>query len=206
MKLYYSPGSCSLATHIVLREANISFELAKVDLWKHQLETGEDYYSVNPKGTVPALVLPAGDVLTEGAAVLQYLADHHVPSLVPENGTMARARLQETLNYLSSEYHKAWTPLFYLAAGADPTDAQRPVIAKQTYLNSLLEDGRAFIAGDHFSVADTYLFAVTRWSINFGISLDALPELKALMARIEARPAVKAALQAEGLPELFAVV
>ncbi|ELY5218282.1 TPA: glutathione transferase GstA [Yersinia enterocolitica] len=203
MKLYYSPGSCSLATHIVLHEANIPFELKKVDLWKHQVESGEDYYTVNPKGTVPALVFADGEVLTEGAAVLQYLGDHHAPSLVPLNGTMARARLQETLNYLSSEYHKSWTPLFYLAADADPSDAQRPVIAKQTYLNSLLVDGRTYIAGDHFTVADAYLFAVTRWSSNFGISLDALPALKNLMARIEARPSVKAALQAEGLPELF---
>ncbi|MFZ6765712.1 glutathione transferase GstA [Undibacterium sp. Di26W] len=205
MKLYYSPGSCSLATHIVLREANIPYELAKVDLWQHKTESGEDYYKINPKGSVPALALDDGMILTEGVAVLQYLGDHHAPSLLPANGTLKRTRLQEILNYLSSEYHKSWTPLFYLAADADRTDAQRPVIAKQTYLNSLLADGRAYILGDSFTVADTYIFAVTRWSANFGISLDALPALKAYMARVEARPTVKAALQAEGLPELCAV-
>lgn len=204
MKLYYSPGSCSLATHIVLREANLSYELEKVDLWQHETESGEDYYKTNPKGTVPALVFDDGVLLTEGVAVLQYLGDHHVPSLVPANGTLERARLQEILNYLSSEYHKSFNPLFYLAAGADPTEARRPVIAKLTYLNGLLGDGRAFILGDSFTVADTYLFAVTRWPANFGISLDAFPALKALMARIEARPTVKAALKAEGLPEQFA--
>lgn len=203
MKLYYSPGSCSLATHIVLREADAPYELVKVDLRQHKVESGEDYYRINPKGSVPALQFDDGAILTEGVAILQYLGDHHAPSLLPANGTLERARLQEILNYLSAEYHKSWTPLFYLAAGADPTDAQRPVITKQTYLNSLLADGRAYILGDSFTVADAYLFVVTRWSANFGIALDALPALKSFMARVEARPAVKATLQAEGLPEQY---
>jgi len=203
MKLYYSPGSCSLATHIILREAGVVHERMKVDLWKHQTENGDDYRVINPKGTVPALQISEGEFLTEGAAVLQYLGDHYAPSLVPANGTLQRARLQEILNYLASEYHKSWTPLFYLAADADKTDAQRPVIAKQTYLNSLLAQGGDYLLGDKFTVADTYLFAVTRWSGNFGITLDALPALAAFQARIEARPSVKAALQAEGLPELY---
>lgn len=198
MKLYYSPGACSLATHIVLHEANLPHELVKVDLRKHKLPSGEDFYQINPKGAVPTLELDDGNVLTEGVAILQYLGDHHAASLVPANGTLERTRLQETLNYLSSEYHKSWTPLFYLAAGADPTDAQRPVIARQTYLNGLLADGRAYIMGDQYTVADAYLYTVTRWSANFGISLDALPALKAYMARVEARAAVKAALAAEG--------
>ncbi|OUM05114.1 glutathione transferase GstA [Pseudomonas syringae] len=203
MKFYYTPGSCSLAAHVVLHEAGVAHELVKVDLRQHKIESGEDYYAINPKGAVPALALGDGAVLTEGVAVLQYLGDHFVPALVPANGTLARARLHEILNYLSAEYHKAWTPLFYLAKGADATDAQRPVIAKLTYLNGLLADGRDYLLGNDFSVADTYLFAVTRWSVNFGISLDEQPALKAFMARVEARPSVKAVLKAEGLPELF---
>ncbi|KTB76869.1 MULTISPECIES: glutathione transferase GstA [Pseudomonas] len=203
MKFYYSPGSCSLAAHIVLHEAGVAHELVKVNLRQHTLESGDDYYAINPKGAVPALGLDGGAVLTEGAAVLQYLGDHFVPALVPANGTLERARLQEILNYLAAEYHKAWTPLFYLAKGADATDAQRPVIARQTYLNGLLADGRDYLLGNDFSVADTYLFAVTRWSVNFGISLEAQPALQAFMARVEARPSVKAVLKAEGLPELF---
>lgn len=203
MKLYYSPGSCSLAVHIVLREANLPHELTKVDLWKHMTLSGNDYYQINPKGTVPALELEGG-LLTEGPAITQYLADHYAPALVPANGTLERTRLHETLNYLSSDYHKSFTPLFYLAAGADATDAQRPVIAKLTYLNSVLADGRAYIMGDSFTVADAYLFALTRWCAKFKISLDAFSHFNGYMARVEARPAVKAALQAEGLETQYA--
>lgn len=202
MKLYYSPGSCSLAVHIVLREANVPHELAKVDLWKHKTESGSDYYQINPKGTVPALELD-GNLLTEGSAITQYLADRYAPELVPANGTLERARLHEMLNYLSSDFHKSFTPLFYLAANADATDAQRPVIAKLTYLNKVLAGGRQYIMGDTFTVADAYLFALTRWCANFKISLDAFSEFKDYMARVEARPAVKAALKAEGLEEAY---
>lgn len=204
MKLYHSPGTCSLATHIVLREAQVPHALVKVDLRQHKLESGEDYYTINPKGAVPALGFDDGAVLTESVAILQYLGDHYAPALLPANGTLGRARLQELLNYLASEYHKSWIPLFYLAAGADPISAQRAILAKQAYLDSLFADGRAYILGDRFSVADAYLFALTRWSDTHGMSLDASPALKALMGRVEARPAVKAALQAEGLPQLFA--
>ncbi|QKH38351.1 glutathione transferase GstA [Achromobacter pestifer] len=202
MKLYYSPGSCSLAVHIVLREANLPHELAKVDLWKHKTASGGDYYLINPKGSVPALEFDGG-LLTEGPAITQYLADRYAPALVPANGTLERARLQEMLNYLSSEYHKSFTPLFYLAPSDDATDAQRPVIAKLAYLNSVLEDGRAYLMGDAFSVADAYLFALTRWCVKFRISLDAFSAFNGYMARVEARPAVKAALQAEGLEEQY---
>lgn len=204
MKLYYSPGTCSLASHIVLREADTRYELVKVDLRRHQVESGEDFYAINPKGAVPALVLDDGAVLTEGAAVLQYLGDHVAPALVPANGTLERARLQEMLNYLASEYHKSFVPLFYLGKDADSSDLKRQVVARQTYLDGLLADGRVHIMGDSFSVVDSYLYTVTRWSDNFGIPLEALPALKAYMARVEARPAVKAALKVEGLPELFA--
>ena len=203
MKLYYSPGSCSLATHIVLIEAGVAHTLAKVDLRKHTVETGEDFYAINPKGAVPTLAFDDGTVLTEGVAVLQYLGDHYAPSLLPANGTLQRARLHELFNYLASEYHKAWTPLFYLEKGADPTDAQRPIIAKQRYLNGLFADGRDYLLGDQFSVVDAYLFAVTRWSAGFGISLESVPALKAFMARMEARAAVQAALESEGQEALY---
>lgn len=203
MKLYYSPGACSLATHIVLREARTAYELLKVDLSQHKTEFGEDYYKINPKGAVPALELDDGAILTEGVAVLQYLGDHYAPSLLPANGTFKRARLQEVLNYLSSEYHKSWNPLFYLAEGADTEEALRPVIANQAYLDSLLADGRDYLLGDSFTVADTYLYAVTRWSYDFGVTLDAFPALKALMARVESRPTVNDALKEEGLTELY---
>lgn len=203
MKLYYSPGSCSLGTHIVLREANIVPDLVKVDLWKKVTEQGDDFHTINPKAAVPTLQLDDGTILTEGAAILQYLGDHHVPDLVPPAGTIERTRLHEILNYLSSEYHKSWNPLFFLAPDADRTAAQQPVIARQTYLNGLLSDGRAYLLGDRFSVADTYLFAVTRWSGNFGIAVEQRPALAALMARIEARPAAQAALRAEGLENLY---
>ena len=200
MKLYYSPGSCSLAIHIVLREANVPHELAKVDLWQHKTASGGDYFQINPKGTAPALEFEGG-LLTEGAAISQYLADRYAPTLVPANGTLERSRLQEILNYLSSDYHKSFTPLFYLSPSDDPTAAQRPVIAKVAYLNDLLADGRPYILGDEFTVADAHLFALTRWCPQFGISLAPFPALMDFMARIAARPAVRAALQAEGLEE-----
>lgn len=202
MKLYYSPGSCSLAVHIILREANLEPELAKVDLWQHKTASGSDYYQINPKGTVPALQFEAG-LLTEGPAITQYIADHYAPALAAANGTLDRTRLQEMLNYLSSDFHKSFTPLFYLAADADATDAQRPVIAKLTYLNSVLAEGRAYIMGETFTVADAYLFALTRWCAKFKISLDAFSEFGDYMARVEARPGVKAALKAEGLDEEY---
>ena len=200
MKLYYSPGTCSMASHIVLCEAGAPYELVKVDLRQHKTETGVDFYAINPKGAVPALVLDDGALLTEGAAVLQYLGDHYAPALVPANGTLERARLQEMLNYLASEYHKAFVPLFYLPKDGDGTELKIKVAARQAYLDKLLANGRDFILGDSFSVADCYLYTLTRWSANFGMTLDALPALKAYMARVEQRPAVKAVLKAEDQP------
>ncbi|RSZ56176.1 glutathione S-transferase [Massilia atriviolacea] len=199
MKLYYSPGACSLAPHIVLREAGLPHQLLKVDLRRHQLDDGADYYAVNPKGGVPAIAFDDGVVLTEGVALLQYLGDRYAPALLPAGATLERARLHEILNYLSSDYAKAYTPLFYLAEGADRAAAGRPAMAKMAYLDSLLADGRPFILGAQWSVADAYLFALTRWAVDFGIGFDAVPALKAYMARSEARAAVRAALLAEGL-------
>lgn len=204
MRLYYSPGACSLAPHIVLREAGLPHQLVKVDLRRHRLDDGSDYYAINPKGGVPAIAFDDGVVLTEGVAVLQFLAERHAPALLPPGGALERARLHEILNYLSSDYAKAYTPLFYLAEGGDRSAAERQLIAKLAYLDQLLADGRAFILGAQFGVADAYLFAVTRWAVDFGIGFGALPALKAFMARVEARAAVAAALQAEGLAPQFA--
>jgi glutathione S-transferase len=203
MKLYYSPGACSLAPHIVLREAGLAHQLLKVDLRRHLLDDGSDYRAVNPKGAVPAIAFDDGQVLTEGVALLQYLAERHAPALLPAGGALERARLHEMLNYLSSDYAKAYTPLFYLAAGASRDDAGRPVRARLAYLDGLLADGRAHILGAPFSVADAYLYALTRWAVDFGIGFEALPALKAYMARVEARAAVGEALRAEGLAAQF---
>lgn len=204
MKLYYSPGACSLAPHIVLREAGLPHQLARVDLRRHQLDDGADYYAINPKGAVPAIAFGDGEVLTEGVAILQYLADRHAQALAPAHGTLARARLHEILSYLSSDYAKAYTPLFYLAAGADPAEAQRPVIAKMAYLDQLLADGRDYLLGAALSVADAYLYALTRWAVDFRIDFGKVPALAAFMARMEARAPVREALQAEGLGRQFA--
>lgn len=198
MKLYYAPGACSLSPHIVLREAGLDFDLVRVDLRSHLTETGEDYYAVNPKGSVPALQLDDGTLLTEGGAIVQYIADHHAPSLVPANGTLARTRLQEMLSFLSADYHKSYSPLFNPVFPEETKAFQRGVIARrQAYLDKLLGDNRPFLMGDTFSVADAYFFTVTGWSAHVGVPLDAFPNITAFMARIAERDTVKAALAAE---------
>nr|WP_316653203.1 glutathione transferase GstA [uncultured Gellertiella sp.] len=200
MKLYYSPGACSLSPHIVLKESGIAFDAVKVDLRAHETEAGADYYRINPKGAVPAIELEDGSVLTEGAAIVQFIADRHAPALAPANGTVARARLQEMLNYIAAEYHKSFSPLFNPALSDEAKDAQRQVIArKQAYFEGQLADGRPYILGQDFTVADAYLFTVTGWSAHTGVSLEAFPHLAAHHARVAGRPAVQAALKAEGL-------
>jgi len=197
MKLYFKPGACSLATHIVLRELGIDFTLEPVDTQTQRTESGIDYKTVNPKGYVPALDTGRA-VLTEGAAILQYLAES--TTLIPDVGTLERARLQEHLNYIASELHKAFGPFFKASA----TDEQR-VQALETiprhfdYLESLLDDGRAYLVGDTFTVADAYLFVVCSWAAVPGIDLKDWPFLNTLWNRIAARPSVKAAMSSEGL-------
>jgi len=197
MKLYFKPGACSLATHIVLRELGIDFTLEPVDTQTQRTESGIDYKTVNPKGYVPALDTGRA-VLTEGAAILQYLAES--TTLIPDVGTLERARLQEHLNYIVSELHKAFGPFFKASA----TDEQR-VQALETiprhfdYLESLLDDGRAYLVGDTFTVADAYLFVVCSWAAVPGIDLKDWPFLNTLWNRIAARPSVKAAMSSEGL-------
>lgn len=199
MKLYYIPGACSLSPHISLREAGVSFELDKVDAGK--TASGKDYKTINAKGYVPALQLDSGEVLTEGAAVVQFIADQNPKAgLAPPAGTIARARLQEHLNFIASELHKAFGPLFNPQASEESKKAAPDQVAKRLdHVESLLADGRTFLLGDTFSVADAYLFVVANWTGPTQIGLDRWPKLKAFVARVAERPAVQAAMKAEGL-------
>jgi glutathione S-transferase len=201
MKLYYAPGACSLSPHIALREAGARFDLERVDLATRTTETGEDYTRVNPKGYVPALRLDDGEVLTEGAAIVQYVADRHPEvGLAPPAGTLARARLQEQLNFVASELHKSFSPLFDPAAvDGEKQSALGGIARRFDHVERTLADGRAYLVGERFSVADAYLFVVARWAKPTGIGLDRWPRLAAFVERVEARPAVRAALAGEGL-------
>lgn len=201
MKLYYAPGVCSLSPHIVLHEAGADFEIEKVDITTRRTETGDDFSAINPKGYVPALVIDSGDVITEGTAIIQYLADHFpAANLAPNYGTLARTRLQEQLNFIASEVHKAFYPLFNPAASEDARTAARGTIARRLdYIENLLSDGGPYLLGGTFSVADAYLFTVASWTGPTGISLERWPSLTAYLKRIAERPAVRAAMQAEGL-------
>jgi glutathione S-transferase len=201
MKLYYSPGACSLASHITLREAGAAFDLEKVDVKQKKTEHDADFWAINPKGYVPALALDSGEVLTEGAAILQYIADQHpAAGLAPTAGTLQRARLQEQLNFVATELHKAFTPLFNPAASdADKAAGRQRVEQRLGLIEKQLVDGRSFLLGDSFSVADAYLFVVAGWTKHFGIDLAAWPQVAALCQRVAARKSVQAALKAEGL-------
>jgi len=200
MKLYFSPGACSLSPHIALVEAGLAFEAVPVDLKTHQLTVGADYYPISPKGYVPLLELDNGERLTEGPAIVQYIADQ-VPAknLAPANGTMARYRLQEALNFISTELHKGIGGLFNPAM---PEEAKALMRARGSmrlqWVNEQLE-GKQYLMGDTFTVADAYLFTVTNWTGHVGIDISALTNLTAYMARVAARPAVQAAMKAEGL-------
>jgi len=206
MKLYYSPGACSLAPHIVLREAERRFDLERVDLKSHRTASGMDYLAVNPKGYVPALQLdgPGSLVLTEVPAILQYVADLAPDArLVSPSGTFARYHAQEWLNFISSELHKQFGPLLDPGFPRAPTVAEHlrgKIGGRLLYLQDVLED-RAFLMGETFTVADAYLFAVLQWCGTQGIDLALYPNLDDYEARIANRPAVQAALAAEGLLE-----
>ncbi|MDZ4369476.1 MAG: glutathione transferase GstA [Afipia sp.] len=201
MKLYYSPGACSLSPHIVMRELNLAFELERVDSSTRKTESGVDFLTVNPSGYVPALRLDNGEILTEGAAVVQFLADQYADSkLAPRAGTMERARLQEHLNFIASELHKAFGPLFKPdSTEAAKRDAVANVAQRFERFENILKDGRLYLMGEQFSVADAYLFVVSGWAIPTGIGLDKWPKLRAFGERVAARKAVQAALRAEGL-------
>lgn len=201
MKLFNKPGACSLASHIVLKEVDAAFDLVEVDTDAGRTMSGMDYKKINPKGYVPALKLDSGEILTEGAAILQYIADQNPQSgLAPKVGTVARARMQEYLNYTGSELHKAFGPFFSGTATEDhKAKAGVNVAAKFDYLNDLLADGRTYLLGDNFSVADAYLFVVSNWSNFVGIDLKAWPNVATYVDRVANRPAAQAAMKAEGL-------
>lgn len=199
MKLYYSPAACSLSPHIALAESGLQYSLEKVDLRSHQAQHEGDFYAINPKGYVPALLTDEGVLLTEGPAIVQYIADlAPAAKLAPANGTMARYQLQSWLNFISTELHKQFSPLFKPDSSEELKAAQRAVIGKRLdYVVEQLE-GRDFLMGE-FSVADGYLFTVLNWGQWVGIDIAQWPTLAAFMARIQARTGVQKALKEEHL-------
>ncbi|HEY4118686.1 MAG TPA: glutathione transferase GstA [Byssovorax sp.] len=199
MKLYFSPGACSLSPHIALREAGVAFELEAVTLATKVTKHGDDFNAVNPKGMVPTLALDDGDVLTEGPAIVQLIADMKPDAkLAPANGTRARYHLQEWLNFISTELHKQFSPLFAKDTPDSVKDQQRERIGKK--LDHVVKQlgERPYLMGD-FTVADAYLYTVLRWGRLTGVDVAKWPSLVAFMDRVEERPAVTAALEAEGL-------
>lgn len=200
MKLYYSPGACSLSPHIVANEIGIALELEKVDTKTKQTEHGSDYLAINPKGYVPALRLDDGALLTEGPAIVQYLADQKPGSgIAPANGTLARYRLQEMLGYINSELHKTYSPLF------NPNTTEAVRAEREAYLRkryAVVERtlaGQPFLLGEQFSAADAYLFTVTNWARVLKLDLSEFPHLMAFQKRVAERPAVQSAMREEGL-------
>ncbi|MGH6932856.1 MAG: glutathione transferase GstA [Dongiaceae bacterium] len=200
MKLYYSPGACSLSPHIALREAGLKFDLEQVDLGTKKTKSGADYSKVNPKGYVPALQLDSGQVLTEAAVLAQYIADQKPEAnVMPRAGSPERYRAQEWLNYIATEVHKGFSPLFYDTTPDGYKQTVKDTLAKKfAYLDKQLA-GKKYLMGDQFSVADGYLFTILGWAPLLKISLDAYPNVGAYLSRVAARPAVQAALKAEGL-------
>ena len=200
MKLYYAPGACSLSPHIVLRESGLKFDIEKVDLKTKKTETGKDYFSVSPNGYVPALEIAAGDILTEGPAIVQYIADQAPAArLAPANGTRERYALQSWLNFISTEIHKGFGALFNPATPDDYKLVAKAQLEKRlSYVDKHLT-GSDYLMGDSFSVADAYLFVTSGWSSYVSIDLAQWPALSRFRDRVGNRPAVQAALKAEGL-------
>lgn len=200
MKLYLKPGACSLAPHIVLEEAGFTYGTEVVDLRTRKLASGGDYTQVNAKGYVPALLLDDGELLTECPAIVQYLADL-VPQkkLAPPNGSRARYRLQEWLTFIGTELHKSFVPFFFPGASDEWKKFGRANIERRLAWTNQQLAGRPYLLGEDFSVADAYLFTVLSWTKYIPIDLGQWPDLAACQQRIAARPAVQAALQAEGL-------
>lgn len=200
MKLYFAPGACSLSPHIVLREAGVSVELKRVDLGSKAIEGGGNYVEINAKGYVPALELPNGEVLTEGPAIVQYIADQNPGSnLAPKAGSLERYRLQEWLNFITSELHKNFGALFQKKISDDWKAAAISNIHRRLdYVAEKLK-GKQYLLGDQFSVADAYLFTVLGWGKHVDIDIGKWPVLVEYVGRVGARPKVQEALRAEGL-------
>jgi glutathione S-transferase len=200
MKLYYSPGACSLSPHIAMREAGLAFEPVLASTKSHKLQDGTDYYGINPLGYVPLLELDDGTRLREGPAIVQYIADlAPTKNLAPANGTMSRYRLQEWLTFIGTEIHKSYSPLFNPNMPEDAkTTFKTKLKTRYEWLDSQLE-GKDYLMGEHFTVADGYLFTVTNWAKPTGVDIASLANLNAWHARVAARPAVQEAMKAEGL-------
>ena len=200
MKLYFSPGVCSLSPHICLREAGIPVDLVKVDIKAHTLDDGSDYLKINPNGYVPLLELDSGERLTEGPAIVQYIADQKPASkLAPAAGTVERARLQSLLNFLSTEIHKGYSPLFNPASNAEfKTWQKQRLTERYTWLAEQL-GCQQYLMGDGFTVADAYLFTTLGWLGFVGLDVVTWPVLQAYRDRVAARPRVIEAMRAEGL-------
>ena len=200
MKLYYSPGACSLSPHIALHEAGLAFQAVPAPTKTHKLPDGTDYYTINPLGYVPLLELDDGTRLTEGPAIVQYIADQ-VPDkkLAPPYGSMERYKLMSWLTFIGTELHKGFSPLFNPATPQDykPMVKDR-LLSRLRWVDEQLE-GRQYLMGDTFTVADGYLFTVTNWAAPVGLDISGLAALNAYRARVGARPAVVAAMKAEGL-------
>ena len=200
MKLYYSPGACSLSPHIALQESGLAFQAIPAPTKTHQLPDGTDYYTINPLGYVPLLELDDGTRLREGPVIVQYIADQApLKNLAPANGTLSRYRLQEWLSFIGTELHKGFSPLF----NPDMPDAAKEIARKRLasryqWLDGELK-GKEYLLNEHFTVADGYLFTVTNWAGRVGVDLSAYPNVQAFQARVGARPAVQEALRAEGL-------
>ena len=200
MKLYYSPGACSLSVHITLHEAGMAFTPIAAPTKTHKLPDGTDYYSINPLGYVPLLELGDGTRLTEGPAIVQYIADQ-VPDkkLAPANGTLARAQMQSWLNFISTELHKGFSPLFNPATPAEyKTIAIDKLLSRLKWVDGELV-GKQYLMGDDFSVADPYLFTVTNWAPRVGVDISGFANIATFRERMLTRPAVQTAMRHEGL-------
>jgi len=200
MKLYFAPGACSLSPHIVLREAGYNFELEQVNNQEKKTKSGKDYWGINAKGQVPVLELDNGERITEGPVVAQYLADQKPSSgLAPANGTMERVRVQEWLNFITSEIHKSFGPIFRPTTPDAFKEISKENLGKRfDWIDKQLA-GKQYLTGDKFTVADAYLFTVLRWTTRVNIDLAKWPNLKAYFDRVGARPKVQEAMKAEGL-------
>jgi glutathione S-transferase len=200
MKLYYSPGACSLSPHIALREAGLAFEPVLASTKSHKLQDGTDYYGINPLGYVPMLELDDGTRLREGPAIVQYVADL-VPNknLAPASGTLSRYRLQEWLTFIGTEMHKTYSPMFNPNMPEEAKAIFRTKLqSRYEWLNGELE-GKSYLMGEHFTVADGYLFTVTNWTKPTGVDISPYANVQAWHARVGARPAVQEAMKTEGL-------
>jgi glutathione S-transferase len=200
MKLYYSPGACSLSPHIALREAGLAFEPVLASTKSHKLQDGTDYYGINPLGYVPMLELDDGTRLREGPAIVQYIADlAPTKNLAPANGTLSRYRLQEWLTFIGTEIHKSYSPMFNPNMPEEAKAIFRTKLqSRYEWLNGELE-GKSYLMGEHFTVADGYLFTVTNWTKPTGVDISPYANVQAWHARVGARPAVQEAMKTEGL-------